>query len=104
LGAAIRNLFQTIIATFNSDLTLHSQNFEISGDLAHSGDFQETLTTIGTVAKIPSKGSYIIIFKRQANGSWQIESAVQFRGAVSRNRARTDREQMIRPRKLLLNI
>ena len=25
----------------NSDLTLHSQNFEISGDLAHSGDFQE---------------------------------------------------------------
>jgi hypothetical protein len=72
-GAAIRSLFQTIMATFNSDLTLHSQNLEKSGDLAYdSGDFQETLTTIGTGAKIISKGSYIIIFKRQANGSWQI--------------------------------
>jgi ketosteroid isomerase-like protein len=40
LGAAIRSLFQTIMATFNSDLTLHSQSLETSGDLAyHSGDF-----------------------------------------------------------------
>ena len=71
--AALRNLFQTIMATFHSDLTLHSQNLETSGDLAYdSGDFQETLTTIATGAKITSKGSYIIIFKRQPNGSWQI--------------------------------
>jgi ketosteroid isomerase-like protein len=72
-SAALRALFQTIMATFNSDLTLHSQNFETSGDLAYdSGDFQETLTTIATGAKITSKGSYIIIFKRQPNSSWQI--------------------------------
>jgi ketosteroid isomerase-like protein len=72
-SAALRTLFQTIMATFNSDLTLHSQNLETSGDLAYdSGDFQETLTTIATGAKITSKGSYIIIFKRQPNGSWQI--------------------------------
>src|SRR6267378_3027239 len=71
--AALRTLFQTIMATFNSDLTLHSQNLETSGDLAYdSGDFQETLTTIATGAKITAKGSYIIIFKRQPNGSWQI--------------------------------
>ena len=71
--AALRTLFQTIMATFNSDLTLHSQNLETSGDLAYdSGDFQESLTTIATGAKITSKGSYIIIFKRQPNGSWQI--------------------------------
>jgi ketosteroid isomerase-like protein len=72
-AAALRTLFQTVMATFNSDLTLHSQNLETSGDLAYdSGDFQETLTTIATGAKITSKGSYIIIFKRQPNGSWQI--------------------------------
>jgi len=72
-SAALRTLFQNIMATFNSDLTLHSQNLETAGDLAYdSGDFQETLTTIATGAKINSKGSYIMIFKRQANGSWQI--------------------------------
>ena len=72
-SAALRTLFQTIMATFNSDLILHSQNVETSGDLAYdSGDFQETLTTIATGAKITSKGSYIIIFRRQSPGTWQI--------------------------------
>ena len=76
-SAALRILFQTIMATFNSDLTLHSQNLETSGDLAYdSGDFQENLTTIDTGAKITSHGSYIIIFKRQPNGSWQIAQQV----------------------------
>ena len=72
-SAALRTLFQTIMATFNSDLTLNSQNLETSGDLAYdSGDFQESLTTIATGAKITSKGSYIIIFRRQPDRSWQI--------------------------------
>jgi ketosteroid isomerase-like protein len=72
-SAALRTLFQSIMATFDSDLTLHSQNLEASGDLAYdSGDFQETLTTIATGAKITAKGSYIIIYKRQPKGSWQI--------------------------------
>lgn len=72
-AAALRTLFQNIMATFNSDLALHSQNLETSGDLAYdSGDFQETLTTIATGAKITSKGSYIMILKRGPEGSWQI--------------------------------
>jgi len=76
-SAALRILFQTIMANFNSDLTLHSQNLETSGDLAYdSGDFQETLTTISSGAKISSKGSYVIIYKRQPNGSWQIVQQV----------------------------
>jgi ketosteroid isomerase-like protein len=71
--AALRTLFQTVMATFNSDLTLHSQNLETSGDLAYdSGDFQETLTNIATGAEITTKGSYVIIFKRQPNRGWQI--------------------------------
>src|SRR5260370_39644141 len=41
-AAALRTLFQTIMTTFHSDLTLHSQNLETSGDLAYdSGDFRE---------------------------------------------------------------
>jgi ketosteroid isomerase-like protein len=72
-SAALRTLFQTIMATFNSDLTLHSKNLETSGDLAYdSGDFDESLTVTATGAKITSKGSYVIIFKRQPNGIWQI--------------------------------
>jgi ketosteroid isomerase-like protein len=72
-SAALRTLFQTIMASFNSDLTLHSQNLEASSDLAYdSGDFQETLTNIATGAKINSKGSYVIIYRRQVNGAWQI--------------------------------
>jgi ketosteroid isomerase-like protein len=76
-SSALRSLFQTIMATFNSDLTLHSQNLETSGELAYdSGDFEETLTTIATGAKINSKGSYVIIFKRQPGGSWKIVQQV----------------------------
>ncbi len=76
-SAALRALFQNITSTFDSDLTLHSQNLETSGDLAYdSGDFEESLTAIATGAKIASKGSYIIIFKRQPDGSWQIVQQV----------------------------
>jgi uncharacterized protein (TIGR02246 family) len=72
-SAALRALFQNVMATFSSDLALRSQNLETSGDLAYdSGDFQETLTTIATGAKINSKGSYIMILKRQPDGSWKI--------------------------------
>jgi ketosteroid isomerase-like protein len=52
-SAALRSLLQNRMATFNSDLTLHSQNLETSGDLAYdSGDFQEILTSIATGARI----------------------------------------------------
>jgi ketosteroid isomerase-like protein len=72
-SAALRTLFQNIMATFNSDLTLHSLKLEASGNLAYdSGEFQETLTNISTGGKIESKGSYVIIYKREANGAWRI--------------------------------
>jgi len=72
-SAALRTLFQTIMANFNSDLTLHSRTLDTSGNLAYdSGDFEESLTNIASGAKITSKGSYVIIYKRQPNGSWQI--------------------------------
>jgi ketosteroid isomerase-like protein len=74
---ALRALFKNIMAAFNSDLTLHSRNLETSGDLAYdSGDFEESLTAIATGAKISSKGSYIIIYKRQPDGIWLIVQQV----------------------------
>ena len=72
-AVALRNLFQMIMSTFNSELVLHSLNLETSGYLAYdSGEFEENLTNIASGAKIASKGSYVIIYKREANGSWQI--------------------------------
>ena len=72
-SAALRSLFQNIMATFTSELTLHSRNLEASGDLAYdSGDFEESLTNVATGAKIASKGSYLVIYKRQRDGSWKI--------------------------------
>jgi ketosteroid isomerase-like protein len=76
-SAALRALFQNIFATFNSDLTLHSEKLEVSGDLAYdSGDFEENLTIISTAAKIASKGGYILIYKHQPNGDWRIVQQV----------------------------
>jgi len=58
---------------FDSNLTLHSQNLEASGDLAYdSGDFQEVLIAKATGAKINTTGSYVIIFKREPDGTWKI--------------------------------
>ncbi len=72
-ASALRNLFQNIMAAFDSNLTLRSLKLETSGDLAYdSGEFVESLTNIATGAKISSKGSYIIIYKREAGGGWQI--------------------------------
>lgn len=76
-SAAIRSLFQTIMSSFDSDLTLQSHNLETSGDLAYdSGTFEEVLTNIASGAKITSKGSYVMIFKREPHGSWQIVQQV----------------------------
>jgi ketosteroid isomerase-like protein len=79
---ALRTLFTTIMATFHSDLTLHTQSVEISSDLAYdSGDYQETLTTISTGVKASYSGSYLMVFKRGRGGEWKIVQHV-FTGAT----------------------
>jgi uncharacterized protein (TIGR02246 family) len=70
---AIRDLYRTVAATYNSDLTLRSRRSGSSGDLAYdSGDFSETLTTIsnGTAQKVA--GQYLMEFRRDALGHWKI--------------------------------
>lgn len=71
--AALRTLFETVMASVNSDITLTSHTSEVSGDLAYdSGDYHETLTTIATRAKTTLSGSYVLIYKRQPSGTWLI--------------------------------
>ena len=74
---AIRQLFQTITTTFDSDLVFASQRVDISGDLAYdSGTFRETLVTRATGKHQESTGSYVTIYRRSKDGAWLIVQQV----------------------------
>ena len=71
--AAIRDLCKHIMDTFTSDISLHSIATEHSGDLAYdSGDYRESLVKISDETKIDVQGNYLMVFKRQSDGSWLI--------------------------------
>jgi len=71
--AAIRKLFQTITATFDSDLKFTSQRVETSADLTYdSGTFRETLITRATGKRQESSGSYLTVYRRSKDGAWLI--------------------------------
>ncbi|HEY1498180.1 MAG TPA: nuclear transport factor 2 family protein [Acidobacteriaceae bacterium] len=70
--AALRQLFQTITSTFDSDLAFTSQRVEISGDLAYdSGTYKETLTAHATGKTQHMAGDYLTVYRRTkaANGN-----------------------------------
>jgi uncharacterized protein (TIGR02246 family) len=72
-AAAIRNLFTTITQTFDSDIHFQSKAVAVSGNLAtDAGDFEETLVTRATGAKIESRGSYLMVLRRGMDGKWKI--------------------------------
>jgi ketosteroid isomerase-like protein len=71
-AVAIRKLFQTITATFDSDLEFRSQRVETSGDLTYdSGMFCETLTMRATGKRQEINGSYLTIYRKK-DGTWLI--------------------------------
>jgi len=75
--AAIRQLFQNITATFDSDPVFTSQRVEESGDLAYdSGTFRETLITRATGKRQESTGSYLTVYRRSREGGWLIVEQV----------------------------
>jgi uncharacterized protein (TIGR02246 family) len=70
---AIHELCKNVFATMSSDITLHTVAAERSGNLAYdSGDFSEALVSVADGKKAQSQGSYLMIFRRQPNGSWLI--------------------------------
>jgi uncharacterized protein (TIGR02246 family) len=75
--AAIRELCKNVMATMTSDITLHTATRERSENLAYdSGDYSETLTSVADGTVTPYKGTYVMIFRRQANGAWVIAEQV----------------------------
>ena len=79
--AALRQLFQTITATFDSDLTFNSQRVEVSGDLAYDcGAWTETVVTRATGKTQHMAGDYLTVYRREkaANGNalWLIVEQV----------------------------
>jgi len=78
---ALRQLFQTITTTFDSDLTFTSQRVEVSGDLAYdSGTYKETLLNRATGKTQHMSGDYLTVYHRMkaANGNavWLIVEQV----------------------------
>jgi len=68
---AIRALFERVLATNTPHIEFHGITIEGSDNLAYdSGTFAETITSNGTSRS--TKGDYLIIVKRQANGRWLI--------------------------------
>lgn len=69
----IRKLTKAAMDTFTSDLTFQSMNFEHSGDLAYdSGEYRETLTNISDGGVSHGQGNYLMVLKRQPDGTWLI--------------------------------
>src|SRR5262249_49623827 len=54
---AIRELYQKVVSTFDTDLVLRSSNLEVSANLAYdSGEYEETLTNRATGKKQHFRG------------------------------------------------
>jgi uncharacterized protein (TIGR02246 family) len=70
---AIRELYQRVISTFDTDLMLRSRNLEVSANLAYdSGEYEETLTSRATGQKQHFHGQYVMIFRLGSDGHWKI--------------------------------
>jgi ketosteroid isomerase-like protein len=74
---ALRKLYETITATFDSDLVFDSQRVETSGDLTYdSGTFREVLTMRATGKRLFSTGSYLTVYRRDPAHGWLIVQQV----------------------------
>ena len=70
---AIRELYQKVVSTFDTDLVLRSRNLEVSANLAYdSGEYEETLTNRATGQKEHFRGQYVMIFRLGSDRHWKI--------------------------------
>ena len=71
--AALRLLFQTITDTFDSDITFLDHRSEISGNLAYdAGIYNETMVRRATGQKRELHGTYLTVYRKNADGHWLI--------------------------------
>jgi uncharacterized protein (TIGR02246 family) len=81
---AIRDLCKNAMATYTSNMTLHSIVTGHSGGLAYdSGDYRETVTTLSDGITKNLSGNYLMVFQRQADGHWLILQQVWTEAAPS---------------------
>lgn len=70
---AVRDLCKKIMDTFSNDFTFHSLASDVSGNIAYdSGEYKDSLVKISDQTKAEVQGNYLMIFKRQPDGSWLI--------------------------------
>ncbi len=70
---AIRDLSRGAMAALTSTTHFHGVRMESAGDLAYdSGDYDETTVSMSDGSRQNLKGSYLMVFKRQADGKWLI--------------------------------
>src|SRR3954451_9718855 len=69
---AIRELYQKVVSTFDTDLVVRSRHLEVSADLAFdSGEYEETMTDRATAQKQHFHGQYVMVFRR-SDGHWKL--------------------------------
>jgi ketosteroid isomerase-like protein len=74
---ALKQLFEMITKTFDSDLKFTTVRVEVSDELAYdSGTYRETLITRATGKRQESSGSYLTIYRRSKDGGWLIAQQV----------------------------
>jgi uncharacterized protein (TIGR02246 family) len=70
---AIRDICKKIMDNFTSEITFQSLASDHSGDLAYdSGEYRESLVKLSDQTKAEVQGNYVMIFKRQPDGTWLI--------------------------------
>jgi ketosteroid isomerase-like protein len=70
----------------NFSLTFAADKVEIAagGDMAYTqGHFTETETSPGAQAKLVQSGSYVTVYKKQADGSWKAVADIASNGPPS---------------------
>ena len=70
---AIRDICKKIMDHFTSEITFQSLASDHSGDLAYdSGEYRESLVKLSDQTKAEVQGNYVMIFRRQPDGTWLI--------------------------------
>ena len=82
---AIESWFQTTFDQFTTEFTVASQELEVVGDLAFDwGAYMTALTPKAGGEPTEDRGKYIMILRKQVDGSWKIArdiwSSDQLRG------------------------
>ena len=78
----IRKVYATALADPNFAVTFANDKIDSSGDLAYArGHFSEKYTDPKTGQLMAGEGTYVTIYKKQADGSWKVVEDVTAAGA-----------------------